>query len=199
MLELGDIYAAYEVWIAAGLKPPNSSQEAQKIIAQKTLAQYRHTDINDWAQAVDWVANNNTRWVTWFDINTALSIVRQNKIGAEKKEIERTNKQANEFVKKIFADLAAGRRFKDLCQPLSDKVIQTAKRIFPDAGEGFIRQNQSDIGYIADVDRNCAGCISTTECPYSGHQPFLKVDKDGGYTYIVVDRERCYKYHTKAG
>ena len=40
------------------------------------------------------------------DINNTLSILRQNKIGAEKKAIERNSKAANEFVKKLFADLA---------------------------------------------------------------------------------------------
>lgn len=33
------------------------------------------------------------------------------------------------------------------------------------------------------------------DCPYSGHQPFLRVDKESGFTYVVADRERCYKYH----
>lgn len=195
MLDIGDIKTAFEVWIAAGLKPPQMSEEQRNIIADKTLQQYKYTAIEDWAEAVEWVANNNTRWVTWFDINTALSIVRQNKIGAEKKAIERSSRGASEFVKKLFADLKSGKGFAELRQPVSEKVKAAAKRIFPDADDSFIKRNYNDISFIADVDRRCAECINTVDCPYSGHQPFLRVDKESGFTYVVADRERCYKYH----
>ncbi|WP_418564564.1 hypothetical protein [Phascolarctobacterium faecium] len=183
------------VWRAAGLTPPPMNDVQRENFMAKTLEQYKYTQVNDWAEAVEWVANNNTRWATWFDINTALSIVRQNKIGAEKKAIERNSKAANEFVKKLFADLAAGKTFGELRQPISEKVRAAAKRIFPDADDSFIKRNYNDISFIADVERKCAECINTVDCPYSGHQPFLRVDKESGFTYVVADRERCYKYH----
>nr|DAM45857.1 MAG TPA: hypothetical protein [Caudoviricetes sp.] len=195
MLDIGDIEAAFVVWRAAGLTPPPMNDVQRENFMAKTLEQYKYTQVNDWAEAVEWVANNNTRWATWFDINTALSIVRQNKIGAEKKAIERNSKAANEFVKKLFADLAAGKTFGELRQPMSKKVRAAAKRIFPDADDSFIKRNCSDISFIADVERKCAECINTVDCPYSGHQPFLRVDKESGFTYVVADRERCYKYH----
>ena len=78
---------------------------------------------------------------------------------------------------------------------MSEKVRAAAKRIFPDADDSFIKRNCSDISFIADVERKCAECINTVDCPYSGHQPFLRVDKESGFTYVVADRERCYKYH----
>lgn len=195
MLDIGDIEAAFVVWRAAGLTPPPMNDVQRENFMAKTLEQYKYTQVNDWAEAVEWVANNNTRWATWFDINTALSIVRQNKIGAEKKAIERNSKAANEFVKKLFADLAAGKTFGELRQPMSKKVRAAAKRIFPDADDSFIKRNCSDISFIADVERKCAECINTVDCPYSGHQRFLRVDKESGFTYVVADRERCYKYH----
>ncbi|WP_418538905.1 DNA cytosine methyltransferase [Phascolarctobacterium faecium] len=74
-------------------------------------------------------------------------------------------------------------------------VSTAAKRIFPDADDSFLQRNYNDINFIADVDRKCAECINTGDCPYSGHQPFLRVDKESGFTYVVADRERCYKYH----
>lgn len=193
MLEIEDIITAFKVWIAAGMKPP--PEDDRDLIAKKTLEQYKYTQIDDWAEAVDYVANNNTRWATWFDINTALSIVRQNKIGAEKKAIERSSRGASEFVKKLFADLKSGKGFAELRQPVSEKVKAAVKRIFPDADDSFIKRNYNDISFIADVDRRCAECINTVDCPYSGHQPFLRVDKESGFTYVVADRERCYKYH----
>lgn len=61
--------------------------------------------------------------------------------------------------------------------------------------DSFIKRNYNDISFIADVERKCAECINTVDCPYSGHQPFLRVDKESGFTYVVADRERCYKYH----
>lgn len=195
MLDIGDIEAAFVVWRAAGLTSPPMNDVQRENFMAKTLEQYKYTQVNDWAEAVEWVANNNTRWATWFDINTALSIVRQNKIGAEKKAIERNSKAANEFVKKLFADLAAGKTFGELRQPISEKVRAAAKRIFPDADDSFIKRNYNDISFIADVERKCAECINTVDCPYSGHQPFLRVDKESGFTYVVADRERCYKYH----
>lgn len=193
MLEIKDITAAFEVWIAAGMKPP--PEDDRDLIAKKTLEQYKYTQIDDWAEAVDYIANNNTRWATWFDINTALSIVRQNKIGAEKKAIERSSRGASEFVKKLFADLKSGKVFAELRKPVSDDFITAAKRMFPDANDDFIKQNYNNIANQMDVDRKCAACINTSECPYSGHQPFLLIDKHGGFTVPVVDRERCYKYH----
>lgn len=95
----------------------------------------------------------------------------------------------------MFADLAAGKTFGELRQPISEKVRAAAKRIFPDADDSFIKRNCSDINFIADVERKCAECINTVDCPYSGHQPFLRVDEESGFTYVVADRERCYKYH----
>ncbi|WP_455652059.1 hypothetical protein [Phascolarctobacterium sp.] len=195
MLDIGDIEAAFVVWRAAGLTPPPMNDVQRKNFEAKTLQRYQYTPVDDWAEAVEWVANNNTRWATWFDINNALSIVRQNKIGQEVKHAEKANKKAGEFVKKLFADLAAGKTFNELRQPLSDKVRVAAKRIFPDADDSFIKRNYNDISFIADVDRRCAECINTVDCPYSGHQPFLRVDKESGFTYVVADRERCYKYH----
>ena len=148
-----------------------------------------------WGDTVDYIADNNKYWPTWADINNTLSILRQNKIREEKKAIERNSKASNEFVKKLFADLAAGKTFGELRAPISDKVRAAAKRIFPDADDSFLQRNCSDINFIADVDRKCAACINTGDCPYSGHQPFLRVDKESGFTYVVADRERCYKYH----
>ena len=78
MLDIGDIEAAFVVWRAAGLTPPPMNDVQRENFMAKTLEQYKYTQVNDWAEAVEWVANNNTRWATWFDINTALSIVRQN-------------------------------------------------------------------------------------------------------------------------
>lgn len=195
MLDIGDIEAAFVVWRAAGLTPPPMNDVQRENFMAKTLEQYKYTQVNDWAEAVEWVANNNTRWATWFDINTALSIVRQNKIGAEKKAIERSSRGASEFVKKLFADLKSGKGFAELRQPVSEKVKAAVKRIFPDADDSFIKRNYNDISFIADVDRRCAECINTVDCPYSGHQPFLRVDKESGFTYVVADCERCYKYH----
>lgn len=195
MLDIGDIEAAFVVWRAAGLTPPPMNDVQRENFMAKTLEQYKYTQVNDWAEAVEWVANNNTRWATWFDINTALSIVRQNKIGAEKKDIERSSRGASEFVKKLFADLKSGKGFAELRQPVSDDFITAAKRMFPDANDDFIKQNYTNIANQIDIDRKCAACINTSECPYSGHQPFLLVDKHGGFTVPVVDRERCYKYH----
>lgn len=195
MLELREITAAYEVWQAAGLKPNWGSEDAKKTIERQTLERYKYTDIEMWGDTVDYIADNNKYWPTWADINNTLSILRQNKIGAEKKAIERNSKAANEFAKKLFADLAAGKTFGELRQPVSDKVRAAAKRIFPDADDSFIKRNYNDISFIADVERKCAECINTVDCPYSGHQPFLRVDKESGFTYVVADRERCYKYH----
>ena len=148
-----------------------------------------------WGDTVDYIADNNKYWPTWADINNTLSILRQNKIREEKKAIERNSKASNEFVKKLFADLDAGKTFGELRAPISDKVRAAAKRIFPDADDSFLQRNYNDINFIADVDRKCAECINTGDCPYSGHQPFLRVDKESGFTYVVADRERCYKYH----
>lgn len=198
MLELREITAAYEVWQAAGLKPNWGGEEVKKSIEKQTLERYRHTDFVMWGDAVDYIANNNKYWPTWADINNALSLLRQNKISAENKTIERNAKAANEFVKKLFADLAAGKTFGELRQPMSEKVKAAGKRMFPDADENFIKRNENDISFMAGVDRKCAECINTVDCPYSGHQPFLKVDKESGFTYVVADRERCYKYHTPA-
>lgn len=195
MLNIGDINAAYDVWIAAGLKPPQMDKTGQQIIAQKTLEQYKYTQIEDWAEAVEWVANNNTRWVTWFDINNALAIVRQNKAGQENKAIERTNKAASGFVKKLFADLKAGIGFSTLRKPVSEETKMTGRRLFPDCSDAFIERNEIDLINIKNYDRHCTECSGGNDCPFSGHQPFLIVDKCSGYTVPMMDRERCYKYH----
>lgn len=198
MLELREITIAYELWQAAGLKPNWSSEGVKTAIERQTLERYKHTDIETWGDTVDYIADNNKYWPTWADINNTLSILRQNKIGAEKKAIERNSKASNEIVKKLFADLAAGKTFGELRQPMSGKVKAAGKRIFPDADDDFIKRNENDISFIADVERKCAECINTVDCPFSGHQPFLRVDKESGFTYVVADRERCYKYHTPA-
>lgn len=70
----------------------------------------------------------------------------------------------------MFADLAAGKTFGELRQPVSEKARAAAKRIFPDADDSFIKRNYNDISFIADVERKCAECINTVDCPYSGHQ-----------------------------
>lgn len=178
-----------------GTKAKLGKRRCKKAIERQTLERYKYTDIEMWGDTVDYIADNNKYWPTWADINNTLSILRQNKIREEKKAIERNSKAANEFVEKLFADLAAGKTFGELRQPISDKVRAAAKRIFPDADDSFLQRNYNDINFIADVDRKCAACINTGDCPYSGHQPFLRVDKESGFTYVVADRERCYKYH----
>lgn len=192
MIGIKDVTTAFSVWIAAGMKPPPENN--RDLIAEKTLQQYCYTSIEDWAEAVDYIANNNTRWATWFDINNALSIVRQNKVGEEKKAIERSSKGSSEVMKKLFADLASGRTFAELKKPPSEKIVKTAKRLFPDCSDKFIGENIANLDFIADVDRKCAGCIRTTECPWNGHQPFLIIDKTGGFTVLLADSNKCYKY-----
>ena len=95
MLELREITTAYEVWQAAGLKPNWGSEDAKKTIERQTLERYKYTDIEMWGDTVDYIADNNKYWPTWADINNTLSILRQNKIGAEKKASERNSKAAN--------------------------------------------------------------------------------------------------------
>lgn len=87
---------------------------------------------------------------------------------------------------------------------LARKQLISIERIGVDMKKKKYRVNESEHFnllstyehlFIADVERKCAECINTVDCPYSGHQPFLRVDKESGFTYVVADRERCYKYH----
>ena len=54
----------------------------------------------------------------------------------------------------MFADLAAGKTFGELRQPISDKVRAAAKRIFPDADDSFLQRNYCDINFIAVIALN---------------------------------------------
>lgn len=60
----------------------------------------------------------------------------------------------------MFADLAAGKTFGELRQPVSEKVRAAAKRIFPDADDSFIKRNYNDITLSQTLNENALNVLT---------------------------------------
>lgn len=70
-----------------------------------------------------------------------------------------------------------------------------AERLFHDADLEFITRNKLTLATQQEFDFKCATCYGLTlqECPFGGHEPYLRVDPDTGLCLQYVNSANCGK------
>jgi len=80
---------------------------------------------------------------------------------------------------------------------LADELRQYAKSLFPDISDELIYRNYNELAWCMEWEKKCNMCLWTpADCDLHGHQPYLKINKNGSMTEYV---KPCKKKTAKAG
>ena len=98
--------------------------------------------------------------------------------------------------KAIIAEILAKMTRGEKLNPQFDEdVLAFGRQVFPDASEEWLRFNYVDIANYKREKEFCKNkCQGRRNCPTSGHEPGIQVNKYFGYTRPVYYRDMCQQY-----
>ena len=184
-----DVVKLFKRWRAAGLQPPVSygDLDAQQNMIDGFYRQYWHLTPEEMEVLADVLSRGRT-WAKFCDIDDTLKDFREHGIRTWQGDY-RHDKDA--FIRREIA----------LLPKVDDSIVACmataeAKISFPDATESFIYDNRLDLAWAFQERLACKFCTGGNRetCDSGGHQAFLRVDKDGGFTVPCRDVDVCSKY-----
>lgn len=92
-------------------------------------------------------------------------------------------------------ETALGRKLWPSESWVMEMAKKCAHRIFKDASESFIKENKLVLATQQEFDFKCATCygLPLRECPFGGHETYLRVDPETGLCLQYVDSASCGK------
>lgn len=190
-MERKEVVDLFVAWKASGLRPPAAStpEQANQMI-DAFYGQYKNVTAEEYS-ALKNKLSHLKYWPRFSDVDEVLSECRREKSGAPSYTgglygKEKRNKECENI---LGRPLQAGESWT---MALAKKC---ASRIFRDANEDFVKQNKLVLATQQEFDFKCATCYGLTrqECPFGGHEPYLRVEPETGLCVQYVDSADCGK------
>lgn len=185
-----DVISLFTAWKASGLRPPAAStpEQANQMI-DAFYGQYKNVTTEEYT-ALKNKLSHLKYWPRFSDVDEVLAECRREKNGVPSYTgglfgKEKRNKECEKILNGVPADKAWVMALAKKC----------ARKFFPDAQEDFILENKLVLATQAELDFKCATCYGLTrkECPFGGHEPYLRVEPETGLCIQYVDSADCGK------
>ena len=221
-LALTDIYKGFKFFQMCGRNPPvnnslfgskcmTSEQQIKDALATKAdiwIDIFKRVEVPVFELAIKKVVQQTKFWpneqefanaVDWAqeEIRTeAYQLSLANNREAREQFSKSFSKEQRDKNKKVIAYIISRIGKKErLKVPYNEKVIEFGRLLYPDASDEWLKENYNDIANFKKQKQFCDNyCKGRENCPNSGRQPGLRVDKQYGYIRPVYYTGTCSNF-----
>ena len=205
-LALTDIYKGFKFFQMCGRNPPvnnslfgskcmTSEQQIKDALATKAdiwIDIFKRVEVPVFELAIKKVVQQ-----TQEEIRTeAYQLSLANNREAREQFSKSFSKEQRDKNKKVIAYIISRIGKKErLKVPYNEKVIEFGRLLYPDASDEWLKENYNDIANFKKQKQFCDNyCKGRENCPNSGRQPGLRVDKQYGYIRPVYYTGTCSNF-----
>lgn len=189
-----DVVKLFTAWKAAGLRPPAASTPEQaKQMIEAFLGQYKNISADE-LEALKNKLSHANYWPRFSDVDEVLAECRREITSTPKYNFGLYGKAKREKE----CEIILGRSLADGESWTMALAEKCAGRLFPDADGQFVEANRLILAVQQEFDFKCAVCagLNHKECPFGGHEPYLRIDPETGLCVQYVDSQKCRKVYT---